>query len=942
MGASEGLQPSLYVSYLGNGPFGQVHQQSVHGIPQKSTLIENQVEPSSRGGAGVALGKEETPAANYWPVNTRGPQQLLAAQSSDQQEQILANFYMSNAHYLQMPSSSDSYAPINAASYPLQSPQNLASLEPQQQVVQPSAAAYQHQFAGHNDPTVYQQQLALPAPQMSDESALGGRQDVNRHRATKQAEKVSNEQLMSLIEELKDYNKRKASEIQASSTVLPPGQHRVGPTAKINKAHVDVSSPTSEELSEKEDQQQQDSRFQVNDDNEHRPAEKLDATSDGSRFDADDLAKFAKFLMTKEGANMKFQLGLEKDSPDDGDEEDDRDALLDAARTGKSAAAATRGRQQDELDKRQSDVVNQMDRMLDGLNDRTKELGKRSKLGKKYKTTDDEDDDRDVGRRRRSDGGDSKRAAATTERSGPNHRQPDGLRNPERAPLDNLGTENFAKMLIKRELMEDAREDSAGQERPASVSDDRVAAEPQQQRRKIRSYHGEHLGSVSPSPQVSQQHIGGADERGRFGYPKSERNKDQRELLNELHKARLKKSRTRERIPLAVNSVLKRALDGELGLQAERRPNNHLVLRTTGQGDAAAAALTLRLPAHSSKPSTSVQRQTISSDDEPATNSELIPLSVEPSTANSKPQLSAGVDAVEQVKLTSKPLADEYPISERVSDRLNKLSNNLDKYFNDGFIQEIETKAHLNSGRRRRRLQDHHEASSSSNVNQRRNDGPPPPPRGDHDFDVDVGIDGKRDVDSSGQDESGDEEADGDNRELGAQRAVIGSDSRKTGRARRTSNRPLTKVPAGGQQQSRRRQSSAPAKTTTTTKSNRGAAKRGKQTQDKAMTSGIVGDGSVESGSLRRDVFGRKENVEFENTQNRPVPSLDPVENETLETPIGPDGDNSAEPDLTKTSDKRKVASEQRNVSVRYGKKGEAAGKFYEEPDWKSRRRRRR
>lgn len=38
---------------------------------------------------------------------------------------------------------------------------------------------------------------------------------------------------------------------------------------------------------------------------------------------------------------------------------------------------------------------------------------------------------------------------------------------------------------------------------------------------------------------------------------------------------------------------------------------------------------------------------------------------------------------------------DEYPISDRVGERLNKLSNSLDGYFNDGFLREIQRKSKL-------------------------------------------------------------------------------------------------------------------------------------------------------------------------------------------------------------------------------------------------------
>lgn len=910
---SQQQPPALYLSYLGNG-LDQVYRPQA--MPQRtSTLVE--ASQSAKPGVGVALGKEDskstlspaTATMDYSP-----PISQLAAQSSDQ-EQILTNFYLNNPQYLQV-QPSDGYAVNQVSSYSY--PQNPIGVQ-----LRPSAA-YQQFGAYSQNPMMMHQQGAGPsvsagstanqaaATQNQSRSKTQQQQTARRRQkvkaavppakmpAGKQKQMLSNDQLVSLIDELKDFNSRQASKIQASSAVSPPDSRRESQVREVEVERDEIERPRAANL-------------------KHNHRAKDEAQVEESKFDADDLAKFAKFLMTKEGANMKFQLGLERDSPDDGDEEDDRDALLET----RKEPAVARKRGGEALEKRQSDMVNQMDQLIEDAIDRTKEISKRQQKEKekekKKKTTrnklkdDDSSDERELEDRRKRREKSAENSPPANDNEVVSSNQPSDQHDFS-SPSNH--DENYAKMLIKKELMED-KQDSLLETPENASSLDSVARIAGEQKATTRRKFRRSNEPASSNSQISQTDDGDS----KFEYPKSERHKDQNTLLDELYKARLKKSKTRERIPLAVNSVLKRALDGELGLHTERRPDGRLIMRSGNNNDNQ-AALTLNLPASkrtssSGRQSSSSENVNIGGEEEPTTNSELVPLRAEPTVTKS---------GVEGVKLTgeSQPLADEYPISERVSDRLNKLSNNLDQYFNDGFIQEIETKAKLNNNSNNN-SKDNPKASSSS-INSSTSGRKPSKGRGrnvDHDFDVDVGIDGKRDVERDPDETDADDGEDNSDAARGQTRMkrprnVVA----ETGRAR-PSNRPI-KVPSG----SSRRPMAATGRG-----SNRGAAKRDKRkTQDKLMASARpADDGSTESSSLRRDVLSRKENLEFENSQ-RALPNLDPVENETLETPIGPDGDSNIEPDL-KAADKKKVDSQQRNVSMRYGKK--EAGKFYEEPDWK-------
>lgn len=82
--------------------------------------------------------------------------------------------------------------------------------------------------------------------------------------------------------------------------------------------------------------------------------------------------------------------------------------------------------------------------------------------------------------------------------------------------------------------------------------------------------------------------------------------------------------------------------------------------------------------------------------------------------------------------------------------------------------------------------------------------------------------------------------------------------------------------------------------------------------------------------TLSKESSGR-ENTEYEN-HSKIAPDLDPVEVESLETPIGPDSDL-VEPDLNSV-DHMKVTSGSTNVSSKATNGTTTGERFFEEPDW--------
>lgn len=289
------------------------------------------------------------------------------------------------------------------------------------------------------------------------------------------------------------------------------------------------------------------------------------------------------------------------------------------------------------------------------------------------------------------------------------------------------------------------------------------------------------------------------------------------------------------------------------------------------------------------------QRVGQTKDDEGENNSELVSSQIDPDKAD-------GTDALNRVHLQSaKPLKDEYPISERVSDRLNKLSYNLDRYFNDGFLQEIDSKSKIdadNNQAAQPKKEPAQPQTQSSNVNPKKsasqpkddrlNDGQPKDKddKEDRDFDVDVSIDGKREKD----DDDDREDDDNDTSKAGGK-----SKSKGGGKSRKV-------TPKGGKKVLKKKK--VPSK-----------------------------DSDVEPTAVKEEQT-RSEKIELDANPS-PDSNSDPVESESLETPIGPDGDVSAD-DTPKTNAKKVKSSTAKKISTSYKRGKKTTGnKFYEEPDWR-------
>lgn len=722
-------------------------------------------------------------------------------------------------------------------------------------------------------------------------SRLYGDKQTNRERL------LSNAQLISLIDELKEFNSRQASKLQ-SSGLVPPSDKQI--YSKFNNDRGGENNPTMSKANDNGTSEAHNNNLPFEDEDDYvedtsqadaqKPVAQATNGQEG-KMSTDELAKFAKFLMTKEGANLKFQLGLEKESPDDGDEEDDRDTLLETKNKHLKTRPKKAGEQRlgDQVDKRNLKAAVQLDKLIDNVAEKTRELERfgqtdeaptlnkdnNNNINTKQVTNNNVIDD--SARKKRNQ--DSKTTVGSSTEinsaSSDSHK-----RKPAKQIADkDHGEGNFAKMLIKQEILEDQQESSGSS--PLGTINDRSEGRkgsvksPNSKSKLInRNFDYEDVNSRSDIK----------NDRGekRYQYPRKERNRDHITLIDQLQKTRQNKANARSRIHMPVDSILKRAMDGELGMQTERTSDGKLSLRGPNRG----AVVTLDLPS---------QRTGQTKEDEGENNSELVSAQIDPDKAD-------GTDALNRVHLQSaKPLKDEYPISERVSDRLNKLSYNLDRYFNDGFLQEIDSKSKLdgdsNQGAKPTR-EPAQPQTQSSNVNAKKSASQPkggrpkdgqPKDKGDkedRDFDIDVSIDGKREKDDD--DDRDDEDND-------ASKAGGESKSKGRGKTGRV-------TPKGGKKVLKKKK--VPSK-----------------------------DSDVEPTAVKQEQT-RNEKIEVDANSN-PDSNSDPVESESLETPIGPDGDVSAD-DTPKTNAKKLKSSTEKQISTSYKRGKKTTGnKFYEEPDWR-------
>lgn len=849
---------------------------------------------------------------------------------------------------------------------------------------------------------------------------------------------LSNDQLITLIDELKQYNDQQASKsLLAAKGVLvaPTNNRRIQPLSQQNhqqhqqqqqhpnfkdadenylKSNTLTSraketqngnfqlakntpkynkQKSSEDTSENDDQKSNSNGDDVEEDDQEQaddastkqkppqPAPSSETTNEPAskgKMSASDLKRLADFLMTKEGDNMKFQLGLEKESPDDGDQDDYKDALLESKKKQRKTKLKKPSKSGlEDLDLRHKEASLQMDRLLDGANDKTRHVErslkrKNANAIRENQQTPGDDESRKKARKRRdhsiiTHNHTTSKEVITKIPTPPKpsinqQQQQQQQHNKKREKLLSPGggggdETNFAKMLIKQEILEDQKEalsDPPTLDTVEKSSSNQKKQPKEKEKNKSSTTNKQTVGEkkhlskgLSPDDSFAETSlpatvgneeasatatsgavgVGGDDEED--DYSNKDKNVDQNELVKELKKTRNIKSKTRSRLGMPLDGALKRALDGDMGIRTERLADGKLVLK---EGDKGKSIMSLELPT-SSKTTTNVIESNSSGDG--SADSELSPRQAEP-----RKNQDQGSQTLDSVKVqSSKALQDEYPISDKVSDRLNKLSTNLDRYFNDGFMQEVEQKAKLEADSHQTQPSNVNEAAKIANEitvgsagksaavakipgKRRKSSGGRKKEKEDTDFDIDVGVDGKRDKDDLDVEKSyeqekdevkdTDDDDDGDNKN---------NNNNKNNRKLRVIRR---RVGGGGKKEREEIfDDSIPGPI--------------KESVGGSSVSGlgikIMKKPSMENKQVSRDETSTSEKVEFEKLGTF-VPSAsiveDPVESESLETPIGPDVLDKDKAELASST--KTKSTKGTNVSTSYGKKPE--GKFFEEPEW--------
>lgn len=747
---------------------------------------------------------------------------------------------------------------------------------------------------------------------------------------------LTNAQLMTLIDEMKDFNSRQSKPLEGGSQWksarlkknqvdgFKPVNHVKSYSPRSSDSKVAQSSSKLAKKFTNNNQDKLEKGIAENPENDEQRSQEEELPEDEpttnaveqtkpqrakSSMSPEELAEFAKFLMSKDGANLRFQLGLEKDAPDDGDDDDYKDALLESKKKSTKTKAKKGVRNElESLDQRHKEAALQMDKYLDEAKARAKQVEK--SMIKKKSGSDKEklSDDEKKARKRRDHSVITHNRSVTKEvmTKIPAPAASESRKKPKESNAEKPDDTNFAKMLIKQEILEDQKE--LLQDPPTYDSEQKddsnhapqTRGELQNKRTKTSTPDDTFTASSLAAAQT-----GISDED--YEYPKKS------DMSEELKKARDVKSKTRSRIGIPLDDTLKRALDGDMAIKAERQADGKLLLREGDQGP----IMSMNMPKKSSNKEVIVE---VGGDDG-LQDSEPVP-------AQAEPKQDKGAQVLDSVKIrSSKPLEDEYPISEKVSDRLNKLSSNLDRYFNDGFMQEVESKAKLGEDENvktpSRNLDSHQPQSSNAIEAAKIADeiqkgssgettlkGPKEPAfkektahQEDNDFDVDVSIDGKRDNDRDEEeaeksyDRERDEVKENDDDDKPIKRS--GSPSTTRNKRRRKINKSKKEI---------RPSPSGPSKSVG---------------RKKNRTPGLSEDKQVS-----RDETITSEKVEFEN-HGRLLPKLDPVESEAMETPIGPDGDQTPADLASSTKTK---SSSGTNVSTSYGKK--PSGKFFEESEW--------
>lgn len=562
----------------------------------------------------------------------------------------------------------------------------------QQHQLMPSQLHHQQAYMGNVNPQQTMYPMSPMAPmsgyvpfERSIDQSIGATATSigsapNSRKSQKPLMSLTNGQLMALIEELKEFNGRYASnKSSAPSTSRTPHKKE----QLESRTEIEKTSATDDD----DDDSSSDNGSADSDSNETTNEQDTASSKSESRkkeprltADKDDLAKFAKFLLTKEGANMKFQLSLDKDAPDDGDETDDKDDLMDLKRSHKDNRRKSRTRKKkankelDDVDKRNSRAASQLDKLIEDLTERAAELEREEDLKKKNKKNRDNDSTKvdafsEGYKRARRDGADLNEAKLKV-------RTESKLKKLDRAPLRSLRSEkghvdNQPKRLIADEMKLDKQENEQdtgesmeeASERVNSARINKRLGAPLKQRLNSSS-----VAAKSVIRPISKKRVVKALSPGNAGRRKNA-------MRSDIRKLRKLKSRYRTVMPISAGIIGKDVMDSSLAdLSAQYHNNGSLELANDRNG----RKLSIRVP----------QEQV---DYENATMPEV---GNDASQTQFKPVMSVDPNN-KTVSIHTSKIADEYPISEKVSERLNKLSNSLNQYFNDGFLTEVKPKSKL-------------------------------------------------------------------------------------------------------------------------------------------------------------------------------------------------------------------------------------------------------
>jgi len=801
---------------------------------------------------------------------------------------------------------------LQAGGVNVQQPQQMLPLDPQ------------HNQVGHSqEPGAAVGPLGAPFRGTVSDGVVG------KDESSKSAKTLTNEQLLALIEELKEFNSQQVPratepEISTQQEEEDDDNDNDSDTSSIDLKHspeeaeLETTEPkrrVGQPVEEEKRRAEREHDNKAHNSNNNNRAQSKRKGKLQEKPNADDLAKFAKFLMTKEGANMRFQLGLEKDSPDDGDERDEQDSLLESKRKQRKApmGQSRKEKELNELDNKHTQVSDHMDKLLEQLTGAFVEANKASsrKRAQNKLRANREPDSRDEdlrGRARRHSGASSSgpqgteiqpakttRSTSSVQRERTTIEPSDAsLANPKGLRVEKGHGDNFAKQLMKQELQLDQVEHSP---EASSRGDENLRPDTNgaKSRRHVKGGRDEVDFDIAEGDEGEEAHQ----------YSGPERKSDREALLKELNKTRGSRTKLRSYKPVRGNPVLQQALSGKMGVQTERRPDGSLTLTSGHTGGSVNLRLGDVKTKESPKGAHRAQRGREVQFDEPE-----------------RLQSNSDVDqrAISRVEMQSgQPVKDEYPISEQVNKRINALSHNLDRYFNDGFLKEIEPRSGLQTSPKGKTDSPTTPASSAAQDDSKltKDAKTAEESKGDRDFDVDVGIDGKRDEgpksdDDYAEDEEGEEE---------------GAEQKKQKKKEEKKKKQRESSPVGAASKVRQR------------KSVRNDRRGGRAKNEKQISKMYINSAGNEpvSGSVKQDMSAANEHLLFESGggPSGQTKSTDPVDGETFDTPIGPDSWTRRGPlNNIPVSARKKLetSKESSKVATKFGK--QSPNKFYEEPDW--------